>query len=712
MNGQTLSLLPLEDGFVELRFDRQRESVNKFDALTLGELGEAVALLRRSAALRGVLVTSGKPSFIVGADIFELATLFRRPAGEIAAEIARHSAIFSAFEDLPVPSVAVLNGMSLGGGFEFALAADYRVAEPGAQVGLPEVTLGIFPGYGGTVRLPRLIDFAEAASWIVSGQPKPAAKALAAGAIDAIADSGSLRQEALALLAKAAEIGGWRERRQRRQGPIANFDPARLADIKAHAETQGQHFPAPLAAVNQIADMALAGRDAALRREAAGIAAMGKTATAGALIQIFINGQALKKGAASFARQGRTVRRAGILGAGIMGGGIAFTSASKGVPVLMKDIAQAALDAGLREADGLLSRQTAQGRITEEKARVIRQSIETRLDYRDFGSVDFVVEAVVENLAIKRTVLAEAERNAAAGAILVSNTSSLSIGALAEAVRHPENFAGMHFFNPVPIMPLVEVIRGPLTSDATAATVAAYASAMGKTPIVVRDCPGFLVNRVLIAGFVGFLGLLRDGADFQQVDRVMEAAGWPMGPAYLQDVIGIDTCVHVIDFITAGYGERMAADFPHAVKRLAEAGRLGQKNGAGFYRYARGEKGRLVKETDPETAPLLAALHTSPRSFDDAEIFDRMMLPFIHEAALCLSEGVAGSAAEIDMAMVLGLSFPRHLGGPLKFADRLGAAALVAKAEALGHLGPLYAAPAILRELAASGKAFYEPPAN
>lgn len=708
MNGQALSLLPLEDGFVELRFDRQGESVNKFDALTLSELGEAVALLQRSPGLRGVLVTSGKPAFIVGADIFELNTLFRRPVDEIAGEIARHAAIFTAFEDLPVPTMAALNGMALGGGFEFALAADYRVAEAGAQVGLPEVTLGIFPGYGGTVRLPRLIDFAAAAAWIVSGQPKPAAEALAAGAVDGVSAPGSLKEEALAFLRQVAANGAWRERRRNRQGPIAGFALERLADLRQGAEKQARHFPAALAALTQIAETAAVGRDAALRREAAGIAEMGKTPTSAALIQNFINGQALKKSAAAFARQGRPVKRAGILGAGIMGGGIAFASAAKGIPVIMKDIAQAALDAGLREADGLLSRQLAQGRVSEEKAQTIRQAIETRLDYRDFPSVDFVVEAVVENLAVKKAVLAEAESHAAAGAVIVSNTSSLSIGELANAVRHPENFAGMHFFNPVPIMPLVEVIRGPLTSDATAATVAAYASAMGKTAVVVRDCPGFLVNRVLISGFVGFLMLLRDGADYRQIDRVMEAAGWPMGPAYLQDVIGIDTCVHVIDFITAGYGERMAAAFPHAVKRLAEAGRLGQKNGAGFYRYVRGDKGRLVKEIDPDAEALLAAIRAVPaRDFSDAEIFDRMMLPFIHEAVLCLAEKIAAGPAEIDMALVMGISFPRHLGGPLKFADQLGASALLAKAEALRSLGPLYEAPALLREHAAKGAGFY-----
>jgi 3-hydroxyacyl-CoA dehydrogenase/enoyl-CoA hydratase/3-hydroxybutyryl-CoA epimerase/enoyl-CoA isomerase len=690
MTGRSISLSPLEEGIVELRFDRQEAAINKFDAQTIEELREAVALLAKSSELKGVLVTSAKSSFIVGADVFQLDILFRRPAEEVAKVVAGHSAVFTAFEDLSVPSVVAVNGMALGGGLEFAMAADYRVGESTAQIGLPEVSLGIFPGYGGTVRLPRLMECAAAISWIISGKPQPAAKALEAGVLDKVVEPVSLRAEALAKLQEAIASGAWRDQRERRRGPVAGFDPLCLADLKEEAKRSARHLPAGLAAVELIEVSATMKRDDALALETARFIPIATSRTAAALIQNFINDQHLKKRAKGFVQQARAVKRAAILGAGIMGGGIAYTSAAKGVPVLMKDISQGALDLGMKEADRLLTRQTGQGRLTEEKAAAIRTGIEPRLDYQGFEGVDLVVEAVVENMAVKNAVLAEVEKLVRPGTVIVSNTSSLRIDALARSIGRPEDFAGMHFFNPVPVMPLVEVIKGPETSDRTAATVAGYAVAMGKTPVIVRDCPGFLVNRILISNFVGFLMLLRDGADYREVDRAMEGLGWPMGPAYLLDVIGLDTAAHVIDFITAGYGARMAVDFPNAVKLLVEQGRLGQKNGVGFYRYEPDAKGRLAKQVDPIAADILGG---ASRKFGDEEIIDRLMLPLIHEAALCLADGIADSAAEIDMAIQMGISFPRHLGGPLKYADLLGLKSVAGKGEQLAALGPLYETP-------------------
>jgi len=382
-----------------------------------------------------------------------------------------------------------------------------------------------------------------------------------------------------------------------------------------------------------------------------------------------------------------------VVGAGIMGGGIAYASALAGTAVLMKDIAQRQLDRGLEEVDRLLARQVASGRLTAEAAQAVRSRITPQLDYRGFARVELAIEAVVENLKVKHAVLAEVEKAVSADAIVATNTSSLRVDDLAAALTRPEQFVGLHFFNPVPVMPLVEVIRGTRTSDATLATAVGYAQALGKTPIVVRDCPGFLVNRLLTAYLLGFAQLVFDGADFVKVDRAMETFGWPMGPAYLADVIGLDTMSHIIDVICAGYPQRMTTSALEPTKVMVARQRYGQKSGVGFYRYETDANGRRKKVPDPDTYPLLApSQNNGTRDFSDAEIVERMMLPMVLEAAVALEEGVVESATALDTAMSLGLGFPKALGGPLNYADQLGRDKVVEMSKRLAHLGPLYRA--------------------
>ncbi len=478
--------------------------------------------------------------------------------------------------------------------------------------------------------------------------------------------------------------------------------------MKAEHGKRASHYPAPLAVIESVERSLPLARDAALAEENRAFTSLAATPTAQALVQIFINEQSLRKKAKGYTRQAHRLERAAVLGAGIMGGGIAYTSAVRGTPVIMKDIAAAALDTGMGEARKLLAKQVDSGRMPPEKAAAVLDSIQPTLDFTGFSEVDIVVEAIVENLGLKKRVLADVESRLQANAVIASNTSSLSIEAIGSDLQRPQNFAGMHFFNPVPVMPLVEVIKGPATSEETAATVAGYAVAMGKTPVVVKDCPGFLVNRILTAQFVGFVRLIRDGADYLQIDRVMEAFGWPMGPAYLQDVIGMDTSCHVIDVITAGYGERMRLDFAHVIARMVQAGRLGQKSGRGFYRYQADAKGRPQKSIDPEVADLLADVRAERvRDFGDQEIVERMMLPMVIEAALCLEEGVAESAADIDMSLLLGIGFPRHWGGALKYADLVGLPNIVAQCETHRTLGGCYQPTQRMREMAARGERFH-----
>ena len=397
-----------------------------------------------------------------------------------------------------------------------------------------------------------------------------------------------------------------------------------------------------------------------------------------------------------------------VLGAGIMGGGIAYQSAWKGVPVVMKDISDKSLTLGMTEAAKLLNKQLERGKIDGLKLAGVISTIQPTLEYSGFDRVDVVVEAVVENPKVKKAVLAETEAKVRPDTVLASNTSTIPISELASVLQLPENFCGMHFFNPVHRMPLVEVIRGEKTSDKTIAKVVAWASKMGKTPIVVNDCPGFFVNRVLFPYFAGFSQLLRDGADFRKVDKVMEKQfGWPMGPAYLLDVVGIDTAHHAQAVMAAGFPQRMQKDYRDAIDALFDANRFGQKNGLGFWRYKEDSKGKPKKEEDAAVDSLLADVSQPKRDFSDEEIIARMMIPMVNEVVRCLEEGIIASPAEADMALVYGLGFPPFHGGAFRWLDTIGSAKYLDMAQQYQHLGPLYEVPAGLRDKARHNEAYY-----
>ncbi|HXG57674.1 MAG TPA: 3-hydroxyacyl-CoA dehydrogenase NAD-binding domain-containing protein, partial [Thermoanaerobaculia bacterium] len=472
----------------------------------------------------------------------------------------------------------------------------------------------------------------------------------------------------------------------------------------------GPHYPAPLAAITAMQQGAGRSRDDALRIEAEAFARIAKTPTAFHLVTIFLGDQFVGKLAKKLAGSAAKVESAAVLGAGIMGGGIAYQSAWKGVPIVMKDINEKAIALGLSEAARLLVKRVERGKMTPPEMAEVLTRIRPTLSYGDFAGVDIVVEAIVENETIKKSVLAEVEKKVKEDAILASNTSTISITRLAEALERPENFCGMHFFNPVHRMPLVEVIRGAKSGERAIATTVAWALALGKTPVVVNDCPGFLVNRVLFPYFAGFTGLLFDGVDFQRIDKVMEKFGWPMGPAHLLDVVGIDTAHHAAAVMAAGYPDRMAASGKTPTDALFEAGRFGQKNGRGFYAYLPDRKGSPKKTPDPAVYELIRPLVREDRSaaISDEEIVDRMMLPLLIECSRALEEGIVGTPVEADIALVYGLGFPPFRGGPFRYADAIGLKALCAKAERFAALGKLYEPTAAMRRLAEAGGCFHE----
>ena len=713
--GKTLSLTTLDNDYAEIKFDSQSGSVNKFNAETLAELRQAMDILKQQQGIKGLLLSSGKSVFVVGADITEFKGMFSASKEQFVEAAYVVNALFSEIEDLPYPSVAAINGFALGGGFEVCLACDCRVISSKAAVGLPETGLGIIPGWGGTVRLPRLIGYADAVQWIVSGQQQKPAAAQQAGAVDVIAEPEDLRTESLKVLQEMVDgTRDYEARRLQKTSPLtlsgAELEAAASNYRAAVVGKLGSHYPAQLKTIDLVAGAASLGRDEAVRRENVAFYEISQTAQARALVGLFLNEQYVVKLAKNraVAHKPEPIKTAGVIGAGIMGGGIAYQNAIRGYSVVMKDIAQPALDLGIDEATKLLSKSVSRGKLTEDKAQQLLSSISPTLVDSDINGCEILVEAVVELEVVKMQVLAAAEALLPTTSIMTSNTSTISINRLAEPLQRPENFCGMHFFNPVHAMPLVEIIRGEHTSDATVAAVCTYALGLGKKPIVVNDCPGFLVNRVLFAMLFGLEIMISEGADFQQIDKVMEGWGLPMGPAYLMDVIGIDTINHCYPVMMDGLPQRFkkTADV-WPTEAVCNAKRLGQKNGLGYYRYELNEKGKPAKAVDPEVIAMLESLYGAAKQLEADEIIDRLMVAMAMEMIHCLEEGVVASPAEADMALIYGVGFPPFHGGICRWMDEIGLQEICDRGDRYLSISELYRPTEKLRAMAAKGETLY-----
>ena len=710
-SGSALNVTLLPSGIANLTFDLRDSSVNKFNELTLRELREAIDVLMETD-ISGLIFSSAKPAFIVGADITEFTGMFDEAEGEITKWLVEGNQIFNDIEDLPCPTVSAISGVALGGGFEMALSTDFRVVTEGTRVGFPEVKLGILPGFGGTVRLPRLIGADNANQWISAGSHIKARQALNEGAIDAIVGCENLLPACENLIAQCLENKLSTQRiRQQKKSPLTlseiELNVAFETALGLIAPRAGPNYPAPVVAVKVMQSAANLDREGALQAEHKGFVELAKTEVAKNLVQMFLNDQYLSSSAKKHSHNASEVKKAGVLGAGIMGGGIAYQSALKGVPILMKDIAQEGLDLGVSEAGKLLNKQRARGRIDIDKVVSVLGDITPVLDYQGFDKVDVIIEAIVENVDVKKGVLAELEALIPASATIASNTSTISIDELSLCLKRPENFCGMHFFNPVPVMPLVEIIRGSKTSEDTIAKTVAYAKKMGNTPIVVNNCPGFLVNRILFPFFGAFSRLIHDGADFNQIDKVMEEFGWPMGPAYLLDVIGVDTAVHCQDVMADGF-PRMKLDFESAIDKLYQGKNFGQKTGKGFYSYEMDKRGKPKKLANDEIKGIIQSVQETTREFSNDEIVERMMIPMCIETALCLEDGIVGSPIEADMGLVLGLGFPPFRGGALRHTDSLGLSTFCDRADVYRELGELYKPSSSMREMGRANEIYYK----
>ncbi|PKG36108.1 fatty acid oxidation complex subunit alpha FadB [Psychrobacter sp. Sarcosine-3u-12] len=712
--GNRITVTMLEDGIANMQYNAENESVNKFDAETNKQFGEAVTALEKADNVKGLIVTSSKGVFIAGADITEFVGSFKNPESEIKDWVISINHDFNRFEDLPFPKVAAINGAALGGGCEMTLVCEYRVMSDKAIIGLPETQLGIFPGFGGTVRSTRVIGIDNALELIATGTPKKPLDALKLGLVDATVAADDLQDAAIDLVKKC--ISGeldWQAKREEKLAPVKlNQLEQAMAFNSAKgmifAKANPKQYPAPALAIEAIEKHVNLPRDKAIEVEATYFAKAAKTPQAESLVGLFLNDQLVKKLAKQHSKQAHEINEAAVLGAGIMGGGIAYQAASKGLPIIMKDIKSEQLDLGMGEASKLLGKMVERKKMTPAKMGETLSRIRPTLNYGDFAETDIVIEAVVENPNVKRAVLKEVEGLVKDDCILASNTSTISITFLAEALERPENFVGMHFFNPVSRMPLVEVIRGEKSSEEAISTTVALATKMGKVPVVVNDCPGFLVNRVLFPYFGAFDLLLKQGADFAHVDKVMEKFGWPMGPAYLIDVVGLDTGVHGAEVMAEGFPDRMKPDYKGAIELLYENKRLGQKNGVGFYKYEMDKRGKPKKVADEATYELLKATTDSDKqTFDDQAIIDRTMLAFCNETVRCLEDNIVSTPSEADMAMIMGVGFPPFRGGPCRYVDQMGLDNYLALCEKYAYLGKAYEAPQKIRDMAAAGETFY-----
>ena len=664
----------LGDGLATLTFDEPDKSVNVFSRPVLAELDNLIDELGNRDDIGCLVLLSGKPgNFIAGADIEEIAHV--RDSAEAEAGVRIGQRLFNAWSALPFPTVAAIRGSCVGGGTELALASDYILISDRAdiRIGLPEVRLGILPAWGGCNRLPTRVGLAAALDIILAGKTVRPRKAFKIGLADALIPDAAfghqVREFARRLLTgkKPAERGGDFKGLLLEKNPVGRrlvFDQARKQVMK---RTSG-FYPAPLRAIEVVKVGVDKGLEAGLDAEARAAAELAISPTCKNLVHLFqLMEESKQKGSG---QAGPPVRSAAVVGAGVMGGGIAQLLAAKAdLPVRLKEIAVQPLASGMAHAAGLFHKQVKRRWLSRPEARRKMALLRPTLDYAGFERVDFVIEAVVERLDIKQKVLAQLAEELPGDAVLASNTSSLSIDLIGADTPSPERVVGMHFFNPVHKMPLVEVIAGSRTSDETVDRVVTLCHRLGKTPVVVKDGPGFLVNRLLMFSMAEALWLLDEGYAIEEVDRVMKDWGLPVGPLTLTDEVGIDVAVHVAHIIGDAFSDRLA--LPEWLDSLTEDGRLGVKAGKGIYRYEKGKR----QGVDPDVYGIIGR-KPSGAAPDPDLVADRLILPMINEAARCLDEGVVADAGALDLAMIMGTGFPPFRGGLLRWADGQGLAGL------------------------------------
>lgn len=670
----------IEDGICLLFFDRPESGANIFDATTLSDLDQQLDAIEHDESLEGVVILSGKRSiFIAGAD---LKTLLRQAQnGEMGAFIAEGQRIFNRLADLKIPTCAAIHGACAGGGYEVALACDWRVAseDPSTRIGLPETTLGLIPAWGGCTRLPRLIGAEKAAEVILKGKLYSAREAKQLGLVDELVSRDQLLEAAKTKLRE-----GKRKLETRTSGTppppksSGNTAPARAYEI-----------------VTKTLDRSV---EDSLAMELNAISELGATDPTQNLIRNFFLTEKYKRGTSK--QPAEKITHAAVVGAGVMGGGIAQWLSSRGVSIILRDVGTDELTRGLASIEKTYADAVKRGIMTEEQAREGRARIVASSAAIEMRDVQVVVEAASEKLEIKKQIFRDLSDKTPEGAMLATNTSALPIGDLAAEVKNPDRVIGLHFFNPVSRMKLVEVVVGTKTSNDTIARGLAFVRQVAKLPVIVRDSPGFLVNRVLFPYLLEAAGLFENGTSGKEIDDSLLRWGMPMGPLRLIDEIGVDITVDIANTLEKAYGKRDRAS--KILREMQSAKLLGKKSGAGFYKY----EGKSQTANDEIEKWRATRSHESIPN-DGQGTANRLMFLMVNESARCLEEKVVASSEDADYGMILGTGFPIWRGGPLRFAENFGIKRMAGEMESLARTNEKYEPCNLLREHAQKGTKFY-----
>lgn len=656
------------------------QSVNTLNFSMLSDIDENLPKILAWEKLKGIVVTSSKPAcFAAGADISIFSTLTTQQAGEQASQELHR--LFRYFSNANVPTVAAIHGVCLGGGLELALACDYRICtnHSSTQLGLPEVQLGILPGGGGTQRLPRLIGIAPALDLILTGKKVNSKKALALGLVDECVPPNQLLEKAVALCQKNKSKSCVRKRKQSTMATLLESNPLGKLVISQQSRkmvmkaTKGR-YPAPLKALQAVIQGTSMSLEKGLALEAKFFGELVITPESHSLVHIFNIMTAAKKNpyskevqeevAEKFMRPlERGAQPVAVLGAGLMGSGISTVLADKGVRTVLLDRDSAGMQRGLKSVSSFFQDRFKKRRIKwfERDSSVYRAA--PSLDFTSLKNSSMVIEAVFEDLKIKHDVLKKCEAAMGDNFIFASNTSSIPIAQVAAKAKNPKNVIGMHFFSPVPKMPLVEIITAKQTSDVAASAVFDLASKMGKQIIVVNDGPGFYTTRILAFQIAEAINMLAEGARIEDVDKAMEEFGMPVGPVTLLDEVGIDVGEHIIKVLYDAFSDRLVV--ADEIQNVAHDDRKGRKNNKGFYTYKDGKKG------EPDSS--VYKHFSKPRSsVPHSEISKRCLYVFMNEAARCFDEKIIKSEDDGDLGAIFGLGFPPFLGGPFHYAKILG----------------------------------------
>jgi 3-hydroxyacyl-CoA dehydrogenase/enoyl-CoA hydratase/3-hydroxybutyryl-CoA epimerase len=685
----------VDDHICVLTFDRPDSGANIFDAATLDELNEHLDAVEKDASLRGLIIASAKKSiFVAGADLKTL--LQAAKAGEMRGFIEPGQQVFNRLADLKIPTVAAIHGASAGGGYEVALACDYRVASdaPPTRIGLPETSLGLLPAWGGCTRLPRLIGAEKAAEVILKGKLYSAQEALKIGLVDEIAPPDQL-------LGRAREKlrAGKRKMEERSMVGSSRRDDR---TPQRGVPTAATGNPAPERAYEIINKTLSISPDESLRLELDGIVALGKTESTQNLIRNFFLAEKYKKGTSRTPPE--KIVHAAVIGAGVMGSGIAQWLSSRGVTVILRDVAREQIDRGLANVEKIYGDAVKRGLMTEEKAKQGRARICGSTAPMELRDVQFVIEATSEKMEIKKEVFRELAMEAGPKTVVATNTSALSVSELAEVTVSPEHVIGLHFFNPVSRMKLVEVVIAKQTSDKTRERSLAFVRQIGKLPVIVRDSPGFLVNRVLFPYLLDAAGLFESGADAERIDRALVEWGMPMGPLRLIDEIGVDITIDIGNTLEKAYGQR--DHVPTVLPWLRDQQMLGRKTGAGFYKYE--GKAQTPNDSLVEWRRRSAVSPPPEPAATAEELTHRLIFLMVNEAARCVEERVVDSPEDADYGMILGTGFAPFRGGPLRFAEHFGIKRTVEELERLARTEKKFTPCEILKKHARDGTKFYE----